>query len=224
MSVLGYGDDLILAGEQEEEVDADVLVLIASTNTTIPSLFTASGNAAIIGTSTCNPEYPIRTAQLQSPLRQTADFVGQAQLHIFVRLFKAIFKLGGYVYIVSEDQETNVRMTRICESDSLAGTAFHSLYQTTIIPCASTNNIKILDVRLEVLTDGTEPNYVIITYESNGNVYVCAYSLSSINQAMSDTYQSCFVDGIGDIPQIHFFYVPASLRCLVSTLNKIEIE
>ena len=220
MSVLGYGDDLILAGKQEEEVDVGVLVLIASTNTTIPSLFTASGNAAISGRSTCDLEYSIRTAQLQSPLRQTADFVGQAQLPIFVRLFKAIFKSGGYVYIVSEDQETNVRVTRICESDSLAGTAFHSLYQTTIIPCASISTIKILDVRLEVLTGGTEPNYVIITYESSGNVCVCAYSLSSINQAMSDTYQSCFVDGIGNISQISLFSEPASLICLVSTLNE----
>ena len=206
----------MLAGEQEEEVDVDVLVLIASTNTTIPSLFTASGNAATIGKSATNPSYPIRTAQLQSLLRQTANLVGQSQLITFIRLFKAIFKSGGYVYIVSEDEETNVRVTRICESDSLSDTSFHSLYQTTIIPCACHGSfINVLDVKLGVLTDGMEPNYVIITYESNGNVCVCAYSLRSINQAMSNTYQSCIVDGIGSIPQVTLFSQLVTSSCLV---------
>ena len=192
----------MLAGEQEEEVDVDVLVLLANTNTNIPSMFIASGNAAIIGQTTVNPEYPIRTAQLMSPLSETANLVGQAQLSIFVRLFKGTFKSGGFVYIVTEDDETYIRITRICEDDSLSNTAFHSLYQTTLTPCVEVLVITVRDVSLSVLSNG---KYVVITYELNGNVHVCAYSLSSINQAMTETYQSCVVNKNGDIPQVTFF-------------------
>ena len=219
LSVLGYGDNLILAGEQEEVVDIGVFVLLANTNTFIPSLFTVSGNAATIGKSISYPLYPIITAQLKNPLIQTANLGGHAQ-STFVRRFIAIFKSGGYVYIVSEDTGTDIRVTRICESDSLSDTAFHSLYQTTLIPCGSSQSLIVIDTRLVVLlTNGVESNYVIVTYESHGRIYVCAYSLSSINQAMTDTYQSCVVHGMGTIPQVTLFSNPGSLSCAVCSQN-----
>ena len=220
LSVLGYGDNLILAGEQEEVVDIGVFVLLANTNTFIPSLFTVSGNAATIGKSISNPLYPIITAQLKNPLIITADLTGQAQSITFVRRFIAIFKSGGYVYIVSDDGGIDIRVTRICESDSLSDTAFHSLYQTTLTPCGFSGSLIVIDTRLVVLlTNGVESNYVIVTYESHGRIYVCAYSLSSINQAMTDTYQSCVVHGMGTIPQVTLFSVQGSLSCLVCTQN-----
>ena len=204
----------MLAGVQEDEVDVRVLVLLANTNTSIPSMFIASGNAAIIGKSIMNPEYPIRTAQLMSPLSETANLVGQAQLSIFVRLFKGTFKSGGFVYIVTEDEEIAIRITRICEDDSLSKTDFHSLYQTTLTPCGG-STLNVFDVSLSVLSNG---EYVVITYESkvSEDVYVCAYSLSSINQAMTDTYQNCVVNGTGTIPNLELFAAPATLACTVS--------
>ena len=204
----------MLAGEQEEEVDIGVLVLLANTNTNIPSVFIASGNAAIIGKSTTNPKYPIITAQLMRSLSETANLVGLAFEEDFDRLFKGTFKSGGFVYFVTEDQETHIRITRICEDDSLSDTDFHSLYQTTLTPCGgSAGVIDVFDVSLSVLSNG---EYVVITYEDSGNTSVCAYSLSSINQAMTDTYQSCVVDGIGTIPNLGLFAAPATLACTVS--------
>ena len=221
LTVLGYGDNLILAGEQEEVVDVGVLVLLANTKTSIPSLFTVSGNAATIGKSTSNPFYPIVTAQLQSPLFRTADLTGLARLSTFVRRFIAIFNSGGYIYIVSEDMGSDIRVTRICESDSLSDTAFHSLYQTTLIQCGFTRfSITVIDARLVVLlTNGVESNYVIVTYESLDSVNLCAYSLSSINQAMTDTYQSCVVEGMDTIPQVKLFSATISLPCSVCSQN-----
>ena len=211
LSVLGYGDDLILSGEQEEAVDVGVLVLLADTNTSIPSLFTASGSAAIIGKSTADPEYPIVTAQLMSPFLQTANLVEQSST--FVRRFIATFKSERFVYIVTEDQGIKIRITRICEDDNLSDTAFHSLYQTTLTPCGITGAIIVIGVSLSVLSNG---EYVVLTYESAGNISVCAYSLSSINQAMNDTYQSCVVNRIGNIPQVTLFSMPQVLPCSVS--------
>ena len=210
---MGYGEDIILAGEQEEVVDVGVLVLLANTNTNIPSLFTASGNAATIGRSTAAPLYPIIATQLNNPLLETADLVGQASEDSFIRLFIATFKSGGFVYIVTEDGGTDIRITRICEDDSLSGTAFHSLYQTILTPCVTASVFVVQDATLSVLNNG---EYVIVTYESAGSVYVCAYSLSSINQAMTDTYQSCVVNGVGNIPKVELFGSPTTQLCSVS--------
>ena len=214
---MGYGDNLILSGEQEETVDVGVLVLLADTNTSIPSLFTASGNAVTIGKSTADPLYPILTAQLMSPLILSADLVAQAQDSNFVRRFIATFKSKRFVFIVTEDLGTKIRITRICEDDNLSDTAFHSLYQTTLTPCGTfTKSSIVYDARLSDLNNGVEDKFVVLTYEFNKNVSVCAYSLSSINQAMNDTYQSCVVNRNGTIPQVVLFLAPVSLTCDVS--------
>ena len=208
---MGYGDNLILPGEQEETVDVGVLLLLADTNTSIPSLFTASGNAAIIGKSIAIPRYPINTAQLISPFSETANLVGQSST--FVRRFIATFKSERFLYFVTEDGGEDIRITRICEDDTLSDTKFHSLYQTTLTPCGVSGAIFVIGVSLSVLSNG---EYVVLTYERSGNVSVCAYSLSSINQAMNDTYQNCVANGQGTIPQVTLFDAPLNLQCSVS--------
>ena len=197
-------------------MDVGVLILLANTNTNIPSLFTASGNGATIGRSTENPLYPINAAQLNNPLLETADLVGQASEDSFIRRFIATFKSGGFVYIVSEDEGDSgefIRITRICEDDSLSGTAFHSLYQTILTPCGPASVFVVQDATLSVLSNG---EYVIVTIELLQSVYVCAYSLISINQAITNTYQSCVVNGVGSIPEVLLFGTSTNQVCSVS--------
>ncbi|KAI6654203.1 Plexin-A4-like isoform X2 [Oopsacas minuta] len=215
LSVLGSGDNLILAGEQEDVVDTGVLVLLANTNTNMPSLFTASGNAAIIGQTAEIPQYPIRTTQLTNQLIVNANLVATTEQ--ITRKFVATFKSGGYVYFVTEDVslETNIRITRICEGDNLDNTAFHSLYQTSLTPCVAATALDVLEAGLSVISNGTEQEYVVISYRiiSTGNVSVCAYQIDSINQEMMQTYQDCDNGITGSIPIVALFIPPPSLDC-----------
>ena len=206
LTVLGYGDGLILEGEQGEEVDKDVLMLLANTSSNVPSLFTASGNAVTIGQTGSFPHYPIRTAQLGVQLSVDASLLAESVILNFNRKYISTFKSGGFVYIVSDDG-SDIRVTRICESDSLALERFHSLYQVTIQPCNSVPAPNVLDARLANLIYGSEQEYILITYEYLGISSVCAYTLSSINQAMRYTYESCIVNRTGAIPNEQLFIV-----------------
>ena len=213
LSVLGFGDGLILEGEQGEEVDQGVLILIANTNTNVTSLFTVSGNAVTIGQTGAQPRYPIRTAQLNNMLEENATLLGVPLGNMnFDRKYIAMIRAEGYVYIVSDDG-VDIRVTRICESDSLEDEAFHSLYQTVLTPCNTAPTPDVLDARLVELSN---EKYLVVTYEYLRTISVCAYTLSSINQAMRDTYESCVVNRTGNIPNEQLFLPIPTLLCSVS--------
>ena len=216
LSVLGFGDGLILEGEQGEEVDQGVLILIANTNTNVTSLFTVSGNAVTIGQTGANPRYPIRTAQLGSTLSIDARLLGVSLNVNFNRKYIAMIRTEGYVYIVSDDGGDEIRVTRICESDSLNINAFHSLYQTILTPCNAAPAPNVLDARLVELSN---EKYLVVTYEDRNTILVCAYTLSSINQAMRDIYVSCVVNRTGMIPNEQLFGSNPSLQCSVSSVE-----
>ena len=215
LAVLGYGDGLILEGEQGEEVDKDVLMLLANTSSNVSSLFTASGNAVTIGQATSFPRYPIRTAQLGVQLSVDARLFAVAFDVNFNRKYISTFRSSGFVYVVSKDGSTDIRVTRICESDSLASNAFHSLYQVIIQPCNSAFTPNVLDARLVNLNYGIEQEYVLIAYEDSDTFSICVYTLSSINQAMKCTYESCIVNMTGAIPNEQLFGSSQSLQCSV---------
>ena len=218
--MLGFGEGLILEGEQEVEVDQGVLLLIANTSNNVPSLYTASENGVTIGQTGDNPEYPIRAAQLKGNLTVDARLLAVSQTEDFNRKYIAMFRAEGFVYTVSDDG-LNIRVTRICESDSLALNRFHSLYQAKLAPCVATVSPDVLDARLIVLSDGSESNFVVIMYENLGFVSVCAYSLSSINLAMRATYEKCVVNEMGTVPNQQLFGYSSGLQCSVSSIIKL---
>ena len=212
---MGYGDGLILEGGQGESVDEGVLLLLANTNTNVPSLFTASGNSVTIGQIPENPMYPIITAQLHGQLAVDAKLLAVSQMQSFNKKYISAFKSDGFVYIVTQDSG-NIRVTRICESDSLLNTRFHSLYQISIVPCVGGGfTINVLDARLVNLSTGTEQEYILIAYEDLYRISVCAYTLNSINQAMRDTYESCVVNELGSVPNENLFDSTSGLQCSV---------
>ena len=200
-------------------MDQGVLLVIANTSNNVPSLYTASGNGVTIGQTGENPEYPIRAAQLKRNLTVDARLLGVAQAEFFNRKYIAMFRAEGFVYTVSNVDQF-IRVTRICESDSLALNRFHSLYQAILSPCVTAPTPEVLDARMIVLSDGSESNYVVVTYEYLGLVSVCAYSLSSINLAMRATYDNCVVNKMGTIPNQQLFESNTGLQCSVSSIIK----
>ena len=216
---IGFGEELILAGEQGEQVDIGILLLIANTQSSVPSLYTASGNAVTIG-QLDRQRYPIRAAQLAAPLAVSAELLAESDT--LDRKYIAMIRAEGFVYTVAEDGGQDMRVTRVCESDSTDLGRFHSLYQTILTPCVSVGALELLDARLIVLSNGMESNYLVVTFEEGSSVSVCAYSLSSINQAMNETYRSCVVDETGVIPNEGLFGSLDNLQCSVSYIRTIS--
>ena len=223
--MLGSGDGLILSGEFGVEVDERVLLILANTQGNVPSLYTASGNGVTQGLSNYQI-YPIRTTQLQSQLSEAAELMGNPQNpDSFSRNYISTFKSGGYIYFVTLDRTPTpfIDITRICEDDSLVGTAFHSIYFTRLMECGSYFS-EVLDARLTMLYNGTAyEEFVVIIYISDGTAFTCAYSLQSINQAMNNAYQDCYVaDSAIYIPSSVIFLAAVTATCSVSVIFRVN--
>ena len=217
--MLGSGDGLIRSGEFGVEVDERVPLILANTQGDVPSLYTASGNGVTQGLSNIQ-FYPIKTTKLQSQLSEAADLVGSpTSPDGFRRTYVSTFKSGDYIYFVTLDQtsEFNIDITRICEDDSLDGTAFHSIYFTRLIECGASPS-EVLGATLTMLNNGTSyEEFVVVTYIGSGTAFTCAYSLQSINQAMSNAYQACYVARPAtNIPSSDIFFAALIVQCSVS--------
>ena len=216
----------MLSGEFGVEVDERVSLIFANTLGNVPSLYIACGNRVTQGLSS-SQMYPIRTTQLQSQLSEAADLVGSPQSpDSFRRTYISTFKSGGYVYFVTLDQtsEFTIDITRICEDDSLVGTAFHSIYYTRLIECGGSPS-EVLDARLTMLNNGISyEEFVVITYLyiRADTAFTCAYSLQSINQAMNNAYQDCYVtDPAIYIPSSAIFLATVTATCSVSVIFRL---
>ena len=127
------------------------------------------------------------------------------------RVFLTSFNYNNFVYFVFQLRSTNTyqtRVARVCGNDTgntISGENFQRLsYYEIVLTCQApgqSSSVVSIPTAASFLPSSSAFNYdptILVSSVIAGNNYLCAYSLTTINNLMNQKYNSC-INGVGNI-------------------------
>ena len=120
----------------------------------------------------------------------TRDYTLERSGDFDARIFKAGFNIDNFTYYIVEDDEQDIRISRVCNS---ATDMFQGLYEVQL----ECDESVIVFAGASILNDPSNSNYTLVLTvrspdtENTRSGRVCTYNISDINTAMDNGRIAC---------------------------------